>query len=119
MTQRVRDFVLYIVIGLIVGLVAILWATLSPQTANYESVKVVGLILGSAFVFGYFLSDSVPFFRRKFFWVFTSLLFVTHVVIFVILLKTIHPWKLSWFCVVYPELVLFAILRDFVYQRWR
>jgi len=106
--SRVRDFVLYIAIGLAFVGVLIVVAQMGVSQDVY--IRWGGLALNTAILFGYFIADSRQFFRRWQFWALTAVLLSVHLAGFIVVLTHVAEWKLLWFMVIlfeFPVLVFF------------
>jgi hypothetical protein len=106
--SRVRDFVLYIAIGLAFVGVLIVVAQMGVSQDVY--IRWGGLALNTAILFGYFIADSRQFFRRWRFWALTAVLLSVHLAGFIVVLTHVAEWKLLWFMVIlfeFPVLVFF------------
>jgi len=77
-----------------------------------DFIRWGGLVLYTAFMFGFFVNDSRRFFREKRFWLLTTFLLGLHVAAFVAILLRIGEWKLLWFNAMILELPPFLLLRS-------
>jgi hypothetical protein len=107
--KRIRDFVIYIVIGLAVGLGTV-WYAFHFKTHNTEAlVKWIGFSGITAILFGYAIHAHRNFLRSAGFWMVMSLLLAVHLVGFIFVLRRTQRWPLLWFVFIYP-IENFAIL---------
>ena len=74
--SRVRDFVLYIAIGL--AFVGVLIAVARSSVSYDAFIKWGGLAFMTAVLFGYFISKSGQFLREWKFWALTAILLSVH-----------------------------------------
>jgi len=110
MANRLRDFSIYIAIGLLVA--AIAWIIASTGLSLNVITKWGGLAVNTAAVYGYFIADSRSYFRRLAFWVMTSVALSMHLVVFAVVLTHVSQWKLLWFMVMLLEIPVLVFLRD-------
>jgi peptidoglycan/LPS O-acetylase OafA/YrhL len=106
--SRVRDFVLYIVIGL--AFVGVLIAVARSSVSHDAFIKWGGLAFMTAVLFGYFISKSGQFLREWKFWALTAILLSVHLAAFAVILTHVDEWKLLWFvgmAIEYPVFVFF------------
>lgn len=108
--SRLKDFILYLTIALVIGIVAV--AIASTKISDDGFVRWGGLLVNTVVIFGYFISDSRSSLRLPSFWAMVCLLFVAHTSAFSLVLLHVKTWKLIWFLVMYPELLLFAFVRN-------
>lgn len=108
--RRLRDFVLYIAIGLCVAFVAM---GLAQTDISHDSfIRWGGLTVNTSVLFGYFVADSRPLFRRVSFWILTVALLSVHVIVFALVLTHVSQWKLIWFMVMLLEVPVLLFLRN-------
>ena len=106
--SRVRDFVLYIAIGL--AFVGVLIAVARSSVNHDAFIKWGGLAFMTAVLFGYFVSKSGQFLRKWKFWALTAILLSVHMAAFAVILSHVDEWKLTWFigmAIEYPVFVFF------------
>jgi hypothetical protein len=77
-----------------------------------DYVKWGGLVLDTAFIFGFFVNSSRPYLQRQQFWILTACLLTLHLAVFIAVLLHVTVWKLLWFMVMVLELPVFSRLRD-------
>jgi hypothetical protein len=99
--SRIRDFVLYIAIGL--AFVGVLIVIAQNGVSQDVYIRWGGLALNTAILFGYFIADSRQFFRRWQFWALTAVLLSVHLAGFIVVLTHVAEWKLLWFMVMFLE----------------
>jgi hypothetical protein len=95
----------------IIGILAlfILFASL----VNHETyIKLGGLILTTAVLYGVFIGTSRSFFHMWKFLAFTVAALIVHLTAFTIVLAHVDDWKLTWFTVMVVEYPVLAALRD-------
>jgi hypothetical protein len=105
---RVRDFVSYIAIGF--AFVAVLVAVARSSVSHDAFIRWGGLAFMTATLFGYFISNSMQFFRKWQFWALTATLLFVHLAAFAVILSHVDEWKLIWFTGMtfeYPAFVFF------------
>ena len=110
MGNRVRDFSVYIAIGLLVAATA--WIVASTNLNLDVITRWGGLAANTALVYGYFIADSRSFFGQRAFWAVTSVALAVHLIIFAIVLTHVAQWKLLWFMVMLLEIPVLVFLRD-------
>lgn len=71
-----------------------------------------GLAVNTCVLFGYFIADSRPLFRRWSFWGLTIALLSLHTIVFCIVLTQVSQWKLVWFMVMILEVPALLFLRN-------
>jgi hypothetical protein len=108
---RLRD-VLIIVPAVIV--LMILAVALGFLFGAENMIRWGGLAVFTALLFGFFIHSSRPRFKDRRFWVLTSFLLIGHLVFFGFLFLRVSEWKLSWFAITIPELLVFLQLRDWL-----
>ena len=93
--RRIRDVVIYILIGVVV-VIGAYWVAL--QNVSEDSlVKWGGLSVNTLALFGWVIKQSRRFWRKKaFWWTIATLLFV-HVAGFWMILRKASQWRLAWF----------------------
>lgn len=107
--SRLKDFALYIAIGVIV--VAVL--LLAGGKWNHGAfIKWGGLALNTSGLFGLFILRSKPFLRKQAFWAFTVVCLALHLVGFAVLLVNVEEWRLTWFMVMALEYPVLLMIRD-------
>jgi hypothetical protein len=69
----------------------------------------------TSFLFGYFIADSRPWWRRGAYWTFTSLLLSAHSIGFAIVLIHMATFKPIWFAMIVPvEMLGFIVCRNWL-----
>lgn len=105
--QRVRDFVLYVVISLVLALGALWFADRHLDISHDQFERWGGLAFNTAVLFGFIVSNHRRFARYLRFWVLIAALFAAHLSIFVLLLfRIIEHWSLFWFVIAWPVEVM-------------
>jgi uncharacterized membrane protein YccC len=99
--NRIRDFFLYIAIGLIVGLLA-MWLAFHSSRSGSEVFKWPGLAVNTAIVFGYTIKSNRVLWKRRSFWVTFFLLLCAHLFAFVIVLRLVDEFRPVWWIVIVP-----------------
>lgn len=100
--NRVRDFAIYIGVGLTLGL-ATVWCGFHFEIHNTETLgKWIGFAAITAILFGYVIRAHRRFLRTAGFWTVTSLLLAVHLVGFILVLRRTQHWHLLWFVFIYP-----------------
>jgi hypothetical protein len=106
--SRGRDFVLYIAIGLAVGISAV---SVHGEAAEAVS-KWGGCIGATAILFGYFIADSRPWFRSWQFWMLVGISFSCHVAVWTVILWRVSECRGIWFAAMILELPPLVFLRN-------
>jgi hypothetical protein len=88
--ERVRDYVLYIVIG--GAFIAVSFAV-EDKWGSDAFTRWGGLAGYSAILFWYFIDASRPLLRRRSFWALTAVLLSAHLTGFVIILTRVAQWR--------------------------
>jgi hypothetical protein len=109
-SRRLRDFSLYIAIGMLIVVAAIGMA--QNDISHKSFIRWGGLTVNTSVLFGYFIADSRPLFGRLSFWVLTIALLLVHLTVFAIVLIRVSEWKLVWFMVMLLEVPILFLLRD-------
>jgi hypothetical protein len=99
--NRIRDFVLYIAIGLLVGL-SIMWLAFHSDRSGSDVFKWPGSAVITAIVFGYTIKENRTFWKRGSFWWTMTLLLFAHVCVFVTVLRRIDELRPFWWIVIVP-----------------
>jgi hypothetical protein len=99
--NRIRDFFLYIAIGLLVGLLA-MWLAFHSSRSGSEVLKWSGLAVNTAIVFGYTIKFNRVLWKRRSFWVILFLLLCVHLFAFVIVLRLVDEFRPVWWIVIVP-----------------
>ncbi|MBZ5676748.1 MAG: hypothetical protein LAP61_21110 [Acidobacteriia bacterium] len=99
--NRIRDFVLYIAIGLLVGLLA-MWLAFHSDRSGSEVFKWPGLAVNTAIVFGYAIKFNRILWKRRSFWMTLFLLLFVHLFAFVIVLRLVDDFRPVWWIVIVP-----------------
>ena len=107
---RLRDFALYIVIGLFVAMMAI--GVAQTDVSHDGFIRWGGLAVNTCVLFGYFIADSRPLFRRWSFWGLTIALLSLHTAAFCIILTQVSQWKLVWFMAMILEVPVLLFFRN-------
>lgn len=85
--SRIRDFVLYVAIGLSLVLSVIFFAK-----RNLD-VKWLGLMFVTCCVFGSTIGALKRFWRIPIFWITLGICFIAHLAGFVLVLRQVHQWR--------------------------
>jgi len=100
--KRARDFLLYIVVGITVGL-SIAWYAWRSDGSGTELIgKWVGLAGETMILFGYAIRAHRRFVRRLSFWLVILALLGVHLSVFIVILSKVEHWKVLWFLLAYP-----------------
>jgi uncharacterized membrane protein len=108
--HRLRDFALYIAIGLCVAIIAI--GLVQTEISHDSFMRWGGLAVNTSVLFGYFIVDSRILFGRMPFWALTIVLLLVHVIVFTVVLMHVSEWKLIWFTVMLLEVPVLLFLRN-------
>jgi hypothetical protein len=111
---RLRDFALYILIALTIGLGAI-WSADRFEGITHEAfLRWGGLGINTLLLFGVAIWNHRHLASRFRFWTVIGALLVAHLCFFVFLLfRTVEHWTLFWFVIAYPcEIVAFDAAID-------
>jgi hypothetical protein len=104
--SRLRDYLLYILIALVVGSIAIALGISGVSADTFG--RWGGLVCFTALLYGYFIADNRPQFRRLSFWVLTVVLLLAHVTVFAMIFAHIAHWKTIWFMGMFLEFPVLA-----------
>jgi len=103
----VRDFALYVVTALALGLGAIWFADHYPDVTQDQFIRWGGLAFNTAILFGFVVGSNWRFAKYLKFWVSVAALFAAHLSVFVFLLfRIIDHWSLFWFAIAWPVEVM-------------
>lgn len=94
-SNRVRDFVLYLVIG--IALLALIFAIAAFGVNGDLFVEWFSLAVFTLLLFGYFIAGSRPLWKRSKFWVVSCLCFLLHLIGFLALIHVVAFVKPIWF----------------------
>jgi hypothetical protein len=109
MPNRLRDYLLYIVITFaFLGMVFLIEGTWGHDAF----IRWGGLAGFTAGLFGYFISNSRQYVRERRFWALITGLLALHLTAFGVLLEHVEVWKLTWFMVMAFEYPIFIFLRS-------
>jgi hypothetical protein len=89
------DLLIYILIGAAVAFGAY-WAAVD-NVSDQSLVKWGGLALNTSVLFGYAIKQYWRFRRSTVFWEFIGTLLIIHTLIFYLILRNVHQWRLAWF----------------------
>ena len=106
--NRVRDYVLYVLISLaLVGTAIVVEAKFGHDAFN----RWGGLAGFTAALFGYFIGESRRYFGQRRFWLLIAALLTVHLVAFSILLMHAEEWRSIWFYGMVAEYPILVYLR--------
>jgi peptidoglycan/LPS O-acetylase OafA/YrhL len=109
--KRLRDFLLYIAIALLV--LAAIIATTYTGLSDSSFIKIFEFFGFTALLFGYFIEDSRALWRRGAYWALAGLLLAAHSIAFAVVLTHVETFKPIWFgMIVLPEIVVFVFCRN-------
>lgn len=94
-SNRVRDFALYLVIG--IALLALIFAVAYFGVNGDLFIEWFSLAAFTLLLFGYFIADSRSLWKRSKFWVISSLCLLLHLVGFLALMHFVTFVKPIWF----------------------
>ena len=105
--ERLRDFSLYVVIALALGIGVIWFADRYPNVTHDQRLRWGGLAFNTAVLFAFVVSVHRRFARYLKFWVLVGALVAAHLSVFVfVLFRIIEHWSLFWFLVAWPVEVM-------------
>lgn len=81
-----------------------------------DFIRWGGLVLFTAFIFGFFINDSRRYLREKRFWMLAASLLCVHIGTFVLILMRVEKWRLPWFGIMIFELLPFLLLRNLFFK---
>lgn len=99
--KRIRDFALYIAIGLLVGL-SIMWLAFHSGRSGAEVFKWPGVAVITAILFGCTIKFNRVLWKRRSFWMTLFLLLCVHLFAFVIVLRLVVEFRPVWWIVIVP-----------------
>jgi len=100
--NRIRDFALYIAIGLLVGLSTMWLASHTGRSSAGKIFKWLGLAANTLIVFGYTIKFNHVLWKRRSFWVTVFLMLFVHLFAFVIVLRLVDAFRSIWWIVIVP-----------------
>ena len=101
MRASVRDFVLYVLIGLAVLVSALLYATYVPASKRI-SPRWGGLVIMTLITFGYPVKWYRRYWRVWRFWCIYAFMFVAHMAAFILLLIRVEHFGGIWLAMLSP-----------------
>ncbi|MHB1938323.1 MAG: hypothetical protein ACYCOR_17315 [Acidobacteriaceae bacterium] len=105
-------YVLCALFGVLIALAGIKITFVVEGTWGHDAfIRWGGLTVNTLGLFGFFVSESLQFLRKRRFWVLTAVLLAVHLAIFAIVLTHVEEWKLLWFMVIIIEYPFFVFLR--------
>jgi hypothetical protein len=111
MRSRIRDYIIYIGIGLIVVLSAVAAAELGVPRTSF--MRWYAFSLFSLFLFGQFVLNSKVLWKKRKFWTWTGLAALTHSALFVAVINSGRTIALGvWIICVLIEMALLIGLRS-------
>jgi hypothetical protein len=116
--SRVRDFALYILIGLVFGITAIVLgrSNISAKAAN----QWVSVIFFTSILYGTFIALNRSLYRTRSFWILTIVLLSLHLAFFITMVTLVDQWRPIWSAVMFFEApALDALKGKFVSPRNR
>jgi|HubBroStandDraft_4_1064222.scaffolds.fasta_scaffold34875_1 hypothetical protein len=110
-SHRVRDFFLYIVIGVFVAALAILLGVHQAKTGQRPDLafKWIAFALNTAFVFGSSLRATRPWLRQPKLWAVLAILFLLHGTIGALVISRFERIPLIWYVPVDAAEIAFFI----------
>ena len=110
-SHRVRDFFLYIVIGVAVAALAILLGVHQAKTGQRPDLafKWIAFALNTAFVFGSSLRATRPWLRKPKLWAVLAILFLLHGTIGALVISRFERIPLIWYVPVDAAEIAFFI----------
>jgi hypothetical protein len=100
--KRVRDFALYIAVGIVFSL-GVVWYSFTSNGSGTETIgKWVGLTGTTLILFGYAIRTHRRFISQVSFWLVILALLVVHLSVFIVILEKVEHWKVLWFVFAYP-----------------
>ncbi len=114
--SRVRDFALYILIGLVFGITAIVLgrSSISAKAAN----QWVSVIFFTSILYGTFIGLNRSLYRTRSFWILTVVLLSLHLAFFITMVAQVDQWRPVWSAVMFFEAPILDALKDrFVLHR--
>lgn len=110
--KRAVDFVLYISIGLALGLLCIAFAEYDIDS------KWLGLLFETCLVFGFVIAQQRKSWTRPLFWIVLLVLFAIHVLAWILLLRQISNLRATWVgTAFFFEAVVCTVLLDVAVSR--
>lgn len=100
--KRVRDFALYILIGLAIAVGGVWYGYATVGSDRGWVSKWLGLTIITLILFGYTIKEHKRFISRLSFWLVFLALLVVHLSIFTTILLNVGEWKVVWFVLAYP-----------------
>lgn len=100
--NRIRDFALYIAIGLLVGLLAMWLASYTDRSAAAKIFKWLALAVNTLIVFGYTIKFNRVLWKHRSFWVTLFLLLFVHLFAFVVVLRLVDEFRPVWWIAIVP-----------------
>jgi len=95
--ERIRDFVIYVLIG--VGVVAfIMVLAFNRDFFHPEQIaRWGGLVLYTPVIFGAVIQQHRQFWKQAAFWVTIAILLLLHIAAFSMLLQRVQEWRIVWY----------------------
>lgn len=119
--KRAMDFILYICIGLALGLLCIAFAEYDIDS------KWLALLFETCLVFGFVIAQQRKSWTRPLFWIVLLVLFAIHLVAAILLLRPISRVRAAWVgaafvfeavvCTVLLDVAVSRLVRNFRRQR--
>jgi hypothetical protein len=100
-SKRVRDLVLYIVIGGIVAPLAA-WAAIASNLSHEAFITWVPFVGNTSLIFGYTAYLNRNYLRRAPFWYGLCILILVHTCLYLGVLNAVGYWLLAWWIAVVP-----------------
>jgi hypothetical protein len=110
---RARDFLLYVLIGVVIAL-GVLWYAEHSDATGAESIgRWGGLTLNTLILYGYVINGSREFWRAWGFWLAATSVLILHLFVFAVIFQHTDHWSVGWFLLMYPiELPVLMITCD-------
>src|SRR5580658_8615896 len=108
--SRLRDFALYIAIGVAFGMVAFFMGRSSMSLK--ETSRWLSLIFFSAILYGTFIALNRPLYRTSSFWALTAVLLALHSILFIAIVMKVEQWRPIWSAVMFFEAPLLDALKS-------
>lgn len=110
--KRAVDFILYICIGLALGLLCIAFAEYDIDS------KWLALLFETCLVFGFVIAQQRKSWKHSLFWIVLLILFAIHVLASILLLRQISNLRAAWVGIAFVfEAAAFTVLLDVVASR--
>lgn len=115
MHNRIKDYVLYILISFVVLLIP--FAAMKLGISGEEFIKSLSFAVFTSLLFGYLIADSRGLWRKKKFWSFIAIGVLAHALAFWFIFARSVTLKPVWFALIgVPEMLILLAFKNMLFS---